>query len=193
MDAATVMMWKQEALGLKQDLAHLVEFYEEFQRYVEELADVVAGQSHVTEALERRQRSLQLALRDEHEHRFREWHNGEELLTGSVVRLIESPVADAEVFKKDLEGAVSKFEHLIRRGERELRNIHERIALLEGEDVAKSITTLEPVVALSSEPSLGARLEQADRIADAGVKWGGRIVKFFPWAYLILKSHGWAP
>lgn len=177
-----VMPLKLEALEHRQDLDHLLDLYGQFQRYVELLTPVVRGEKPSAE-FPTVHGKLQLALRDE-EGRFLEWADGNQVLNPDVYGLVDDndSLRDPTTFANAVAGATTKFEHLIRESERSLRQLHEKIALIEGETQAQQVTTLE------SRSELQERLSKVDAAAEAGLKWGARIYKFGSWAVGIAKS-----
>jgi hypothetical protein len=178
-----VMALKLDALEHRQDLDQLVDLYAQFQRYVELLIPIVRGETPPPE-LEATHTRLQLALRDE-EGRFLEWRDGTQLLNPHIYGLVDDAhdvVRDAASFARTVAAATAKFEHLIRQSERSLRQLHDKISLVEGETQAQEVTALE------TKSELQARLTKADVAAELGLKWGRRVYEFSSWAVAIAKN-----
>ena len=175
---------KRTALSHRQDLGDVVELYEGFQNYIEHLARVLKGDLSWQE-FDQTQVRYDLQLTDM-ETLFYEWYEGEQILNLSIFSLVREPQqysGDPEVFKTDLLRAVEKFKYLIGQREKELRKLHERIALESSESEAETITQLEP----SGKPgSLIDQAKRADETMESAWKWGGRVVKFISWASTIL-------
>ena len=184
---------KLEALQQRQYIDRLVELYKEFQDYIEGLARDLNEPDAVTqqdlETLVRRQESLRLHL-DEKENLFLEWHEGDQVLNPHIFSLVREPGAyrhDRNGFRCAVLFATQKFEHLIRKEERSLRELHEQIALLTSEEEAHAVTTLEPRSRLQSAAN---KMVNADQIIDKGLKWGGHLLKFGLWAKGLFEAHG---
>lgn len=195
---------KSQALDIRQDIDHLVTFYRRFQAYVERLAAVIAGQAEWDQTLQREQTALDVAFEREHGHRFLEWESGEQQYRGSVYDLIKEPGGyrnRPDVFAYDVQDAAVTFEQLFDTKERELRNLHEHIALLDGEQEARRVTTIEPAEltppaatpAQHAEPegeTADARAEWLEGVADKVYRWGGRAIQFGLWACTTLQLFG---
>ncbi len=143
-----------------------------------------------------RQEVLQLhnAIRlrwDDEQVRFLEWESGQEILNPDVSGLISEParyVEDANMFADVLTAAVAKFQYLISKQERELKHLHEKIALLAGEAEAEAITTLDrPAPSSSDKSSLADRVKRADDLGNFALKWGGKAIQFGTWTAQILQ------
>lgn len=179
---------KIEALHERQDLDRLVGLYEDFQGYIEKLARAIQGTMPEGELIAANE-TVRLRFRDE-EHRFLEWSEGEQILNTAIFTLIEEP----DAFARDLQGfqnylllATKKFEHLIRKKERRLKELHEEISLLTNEKEAREITWVEKP---NGDESLPEKVKAADEVAEIGLKWAGRLVQFVPWARTVLKLLG---
>jgi hypothetical protein len=184
---------KLEALQQKQYIDRLVALYEEFQTYIEGLVSALNCPDRLTEqdyeTLVRRQEALRLHL-DEKENLFLEWHDGEQVLNPHIFSLVREPDTyrhDRNAFRCSVLLATEKFEYLIRKQERSLRELHEQIALLTSEGEAQAVTTLEPRSRLQSTAS---KMGDVDQIIDKGLKWGGHLVKFGLWAKGLFEAYG---
>jgi hypothetical protein len=180
----SLMELKRTALSYRQDLDDVVDLYLGFQNYIEHLARVLKGDLSWQE-FGRTQVSYDLRLTDR-EPLFYEWDEGEQVLNMPVFSLVREPQhygGELEFFKVDLLRAVEKFKYLIDRRERELRKVHEKIALELSESEAETITQLEPP---RKPVSLIDQAKRADETMESVWKWGERLVRFLPWANTIL-------
>jgi hypothetical protein len=78
--------------------------------------------------------------------------------------------------------ATTKFEVLTKTAARDLRQLHEHIALLEGQEKAENVTGV-PASALK-------KIRDVDTAMEIGTKWLGRAIQFAPWVIHILKGSG---
>ena len=78
-----------------------------------------------------------------------------------------------------LAGATTKFGVLTEISARNLRQLHEHIAVVEGQEKAEKITGV-PLSALK-------KLQDVDSAMEIGRKWLGRAIQFAPWVHEILK------
>ncbi len=76
--------------------------------------------------------------------------------------------------------AAAKFQDILEKATRELRELHEQIALEEGQSRAEQVTQV-PASALE-------KLKGADMVAEIAMKWLGRVIKFLPWATEIIEN-----
>lgn len=177
---------KMRALEERQDFERLVDLYQSFQTYIEQLAEAIRSGTPSNELVSRQQ-ALCLELRDE-EHRFHEWHDGELQLNPAIFSLVEEPdeyLTSPAVLQASLLLATAKFEYLIRKKERSLRELHEKIALMTTEGEARNVTSMEPS---SSSGSVVGKVKGADAVAEIGLKWAGRGLMFMSWAENILRT-----
>ncbi len=171
---------KRRALQQRHALQHYFAIYDLFQQYVETLKPYVNGAEpdiSLASAAER----FRLAF-SEHESLFLEWHEGDRVINTGVAAFL-----DPDKFRKNeaafqvmLLLATTKFEDILKKTGRDLKELHEEIALVEGASKAEEVTHV-PASALT-------KIKEADAVAEIGSKWLGRIVKFAPWAYEIIKS-----
>src|SRR5258708_3024729 len=139
MNMGQLQILKIDALEERQDLDGLVALYLEFQAYIEKLAEAFHGGGNRSD-LAAAHEALRLHLRDE-ENRFLEWSDGERVLNRPIFSLLEDP--DPGTFERDLMLATQKFEYMIRKKERSLRELHERIAVLTSDQDAQAVTHVE--------------------------------------------------
>lgn len=78
--------------------------------------------------------------------------------------------------------ATTKFEILTKIAARDLRELHEHIAVVEGQEKAEKVTGV-PTSALS-------QLKDLDSALEIGKKWLGRAIQFAPWVYEVFKHLG---
>ncbi len=177
---------KRTALHCRQDLADVVDLYEGFQNYVDHLTRVLRGDLPM-QSVNQVQTAYKLRLRDE-ENLFMEWHEGTESLNAAIFSLVEDPggyVDDPDLFQDDLIAATEKFKYLIEQRERKLRQIFEEIALESSESEAETITQLEPP---KKSASFVDRVKRTDEVMEVAMKWGGRIIRFVPWALTMIEK-----
>src|SRR5439155_1164706 len=106
----------------------------------------------------------------------------EQVLDPPVFSLVERPgldVVNPIIFEHYLLRATEKFEHLIRKKKRALEELHERIALLTSESEARAVTGIEEAPA--PDP-VTEKVEYVDEVAEIGIRWAGRVLRFDPWA-----------
>jgi hypothetical protein len=118
----------------------------------------------------------------EHQSAFLEWHDGDQIINDGVAAFLESPVQfenNPESFRLMLTLATTKFEILSKLAARDLRELHEHIVALEGQEKAEKVTGV-PVSALK-------KLADLDTAMEIGRKWLGRVVQYTPWVYEIAK------
>lgn len=187
------MTYKREALLTKQELRRLVEFYGRFQKYIEGSAGSIVKGNRLTVSAE----TARLALEHEFEDlgsNFREWLDGEQYPTQSIARLIQAPEEFArrpDHLEIDLRDATAKFEHLIRTQHRELTDLHEKIALEEGESVAANVTELRVLPTPPTQPtSTIEEITKWNDLVEAGITWGGRLILFGPWLEKVVQVLG---
>jgi hypothetical protein len=175
---------KLHALEQKHDLERLADLYLNFQRYIESLKQLV-GSAESNANFFVAHEEMRLCFAD-HEYRFYEWHEGEQLVNSSIYSLIFEPVRfqnNPLEFRDTLVLATKKFEYLIRRKERELRELDDKIRLVVGEKEAHSLTGVEKQPVGTSEVET---VRRTDEIAEVGLKWGGRIFTFTSWLLKVL-------
>jgi hypothetical protein len=176
---------KRNALEQKHLLEHYFTIYDAFQDYVDKLTPYVLGKPPNPEmaiAFER----FRLYF-SEHEHAFLEWHEGEQVINEGIAAFLNSAHEfenNPEAFRLALTMATTKFEILSKMAARDLRELHEHIAALEGQDKAEKVTGV-PVSALK-------KLADLDTALEIGHKWLGRAVQYAPWVYEIVKRIGGA-
>jgi hypothetical protein len=117
----------------------------------------------------------------EHQSNFLEWQDGVQVINEGVgAAFIENvDEKNPEHFKITLAGATTKFEVLIETAARDLRQLHEHIALVEGQEKAENVTGV-PTSALK-------KLQDVDSALEIGRKWLCRAIQFAPWVHEILK------
>ena len=178
---------KLNALEERQDLARLVSLYESFQAYTEALAKVIR-QEATPESL----KAIYLEVRhefDDEEPRFLEWNEGEQVLNSAIYSLVRNPrlfIDSPGDLRDTLLAATVKFQHLIAKQERNLRELHERIALITSEAEAYGLTKVESRE--GEQPGLAEKAQQADTIGEIGIKWAGKLLRFGSWAEGILSG-----
>ncbi len=174
---------KRDALEQKHLLEHYFTIYDAFQDYVDKLTPYVLGKSATREMLVSFERFRLLLA--EHESAFLEWHEGYQIINEGIAVFLGSPDAfenNPEAFRLALSMAATKFEILSKTAARDLRELHEHIAALEGQDKAEKVTGV-PVSALK-------KLADLDTALEIGHKWLGRAVQYAPWVYEIVKRIG---
>jgi len=174
---------KRDALEQKHLLEHYFTIYDAFQDYVDKLTPYVLGKPASPEMLVSFERFRLLFT--EHESAFLEWHDGNQLINGGIAVFLESPDAlenNPDAFRLALSMATTKFEILSKMAARDLRELHEHIAALEGQEKAEKVTGV-PVSALK-------KLADLDTALEIGHKWLGRAVQYAPWVYEIVKNIG---
>ncbi len=172
---------KREALDQKQYLERLLVIYDAFQNYVENLKPLVRGEWPIAEYIQAHERFRLKFL--EYETLFLEWHEGDQLVNEGIAALLYRPDefrGNEDYFRMMLMVATAKFQDILEKAGRSLRETHEKIALEEGQSKAEEITRV-PVSALT-------KLKDADAVAEIATKWLGRAVKFAPWVYEIVKG-----
>ena len=172
---------KIQALEQKHLLERLLTIYNSFQQYVESLTPFVNGEPAQNEMLVAGEK-FRLAF-TEYESAFYEWHDGDQVINAGVAAFLNHPDEfrnNEEAFRLKLTLATTKFEDLLKKEGRNLRELHERIALDEGQSKAEEVTHV-PSSALS-------KLKDADTVAEIATKWLGKAVKFAPWVYEVLKN-----
>ena len=85
-------------------------------------------------------------------------------------------------FRIALSLATTKFEILIKTAARDLKELHEHIVVVEGQEKAEKVTGV-PVSALN-------QLKELDTALEIGKKWLGRAIQFTPWIYEVVKQLG---
>ena len=174
---------KRQALEQKHLLEHYFTIYAAFQDYVDKLTPYVLGKPPNPEMLVAFERFRLLFA--EHESAFFEWHDGLQLVNEGVATFLGSPDSfenNPAGFRLALSMAATKFEILSRIAGRDLRELHEHIAALEGQEKAEKITGV-PVSALK-------KLEDLDTAMEIGRKWLGRAVLYAPWVLEIVRRLG---
>jgi hypothetical protein len=124
---------KREALEQKHLLEHYFKIYAAFQDYVEKLTPYVLGESPNPEMLVASERFRLLFA--EHAPAFLEWHDGLQLINEGVATFLGSPDCfenNPAAFRLALSMATTKFEILSMIAARDLRELHEHIAAVEG-------------------------------------------------------------
>jgi hypothetical protein len=172
---------KRRALQQRQLLQRYFAIYDAFQKYAEALGPFVKD-GEVDKDLVVAEERFRLAF-SEYESSFFEWHDGNQIINEGVAAFLGDPEPfrkDEGLFRMMLLLATTKFEDILRKAARDLTEIHEEIALVEGESKAEEITHV-PSSALT-------KMKEVDAVAEIGSKWLGRIIRFAPWAYGILKN-----
>jgi hypothetical protein len=177
-----VLTLKREALDQRQLLQRYSAIYEAFQKYVECLTPVVCGAQPDPALLVSTAEKFRL-LYLEYETQFCEWENGNEIINKGVAAFLNPDFLRKEEFRMMLLLATAKFEDLLGKAGRNLKELHEEIALVEGQDRAEEVTRV---------PSSALRkLKNVDAVAEILSKWLGRAVRFTPWAIdLLSRMHG---
>jgi len=178
-----VQTLKLEALGERQRLERLLVIYQAFQDYIQALTPIVKGEWPPSNEFLTVQEKFRLKF-EEYKSLFYEWHEGYEEVNDAIGALLYRP----EIFHNDSLGfelalplATAKFQDILEKQARTLRELHEKIALLEGETRAEEITHIP-------KKSMLATIKDADQLAEIASKWGGKAIKFAPWAIEILKN-----
>jgi hypothetical protein len=150
------------------------------QKYVEALTPFVTG-AEPDVSLVAAQERFRLAFL-EYEGRFLEWHEGHEVINEGVAAFLDPDHfrRDENLFRMMLLLATRKFKDILKKATRDLTEMHEEIALVEGESKAEEITHVPS--------SAVAKIKEADAVVEIGRKWLGRVVKFAPWAYEVIKT-----
>ncbi len=106
-----------------------------------------------------------------------------QVVNGGIAAFLEGP----DEFHKNEAGfrlmltlATTKFEDILKKAGRDLRELHERVALEEGQSKAEEVTHVSS--------SALAKVKDADVVAEIATKWLGRAVRFAPWAFEVLKN-----
>jgi hypothetical protein len=175
---------KLEALEERQYLERLLVIYQSFQDYIQALTTVVKGEPPSHEfVIVREKFRLKFA---EYEKLFCEWNYADGVQ--QVYEPIRALLYEPETFSNNDRGfglalplATTKFQDILEKRNRALREVHERIALLEGEAIAEKITHLP-------SKSIMATIKDADQLAEIASKWAGKAIKFAPWALELLKN-----
>ncbi len=176
----TEITLKRKALEQKHLLEQYFTIYDAFQDFVDKLPPYVQGQDASMEMLAAYERFRLLFA--EHEYAFRELEEGLETNggVGAFVNHVEEFVNNPEHFRLRLLAATTKFEILTKTAARDLRQLHEHIALVEGQEKAENVTGV-PASALK-------KIQDVDTAMEIGTKWLGRAIQFAPWVIHILKS-----
>jgi hypothetical protein len=176
-----ILALKRQALDQKQYLERLLAMYEAFQTYVQALKPVVLAEQPGLEVLQSYER-FRLKF-EEYETLFFEWHEGEQLINEAVAIFLRHPEefrANEEHFRVVLMLATTKFQDILEKAGRKLKELHEQIALEEGQSKAEQVTHV-PSSALT-------KLKDADMVAEIATKWAGKAIRFIPWAIEIIKG-----
>jgi hypothetical protein len=174
---------KTEALDERQYLDRLLNLYFAFQEYVEALKPLVRGESvepDLLAAVERFRLKYQ-----EYDNLFYEWHEGEQTLNAGIAAFVRYPYEfrnNEHDFEIMLMLATEKFQHILEQRALKIKEVHEHIALQEGQAKAEEITHVPK--------SAVEKIKAADSLADIAFKWGGRALVFAPWAVKIVESLG---
>jgi len=172
---------KRMALDQKHLLERYVDLYDSFQKYVESLTPYLNGKSAETEMLVAMERFRLLFA--EYEAVFLEWEDGMQVVNRGIAAFLEGPDEfrnNEAGFRLMLTLATTKFEDILKKAGRDLRELHERVALEEGQSKAEEVTHVSS--------SALAKVKDADVVAEIATKWLGRAVKFAPWVYEVLKN-----
>src|SRR6266852_1727851 len=172
---------KRQALDQKHLLQRYLAIYDAFQKFVETLTPLVRGKTVDQPALMAAERFRLLFA--EYEPAFCEWHDGDKLVNAAIATFLYHPNEfrdNEEQFRTTLLLATAKFEDLLSKAGRDLKEVHEQIALEENQSKAEAITKV-PSSALS-------KLKDTDVVAEIATKWLGRAVQFAPWVYEVLKN-----
>ena len=175
-----ILALKRKALHQRHYLQRLFAIYDAFQNYIEALKPFVNG-ADPDQSLVAAYERFRLAY-TEYESQFLEWHDGNQVVNEGVGTFLDPDNfrKKKESFEMTLLLATTKFEDILKKAARDLREMHEEIALVEGESKAEEITHVPP--------SVLSKVKDADAVAEIGSKWLGRIVRFAPWAYEIIKN-----
>jgi hypothetical protein len=173
---------KLEALGERHRLERLLVIYQSFQDYIQALTPIVKGEWPPSNEFYVAQQKFRLKF-VEYESLFYEL-NGFQHLNEDVGALLNRP----EDFRNNDRGfelalplATAKFQDILEKQARTLRELHEKIALLEGETKAEEITHIP-------KKSIMATIKDADQLAEIASKWGGKVIRFAPWAIEIIRT-----
>lgn len=178
-----VQTLKLETLDERQGLERLLVIYQSFQDYIQALTPIVKGEWPPSNEFLTAQEKFRLKF-EEYEGLFFEWHEGVQEVNDAIAALLRRP----EIFHNDTQGfelalplATAKFQDILEKQARTLRELHEKIALLEGETKAEEITHIP-------KKSIMATIKDADQLAEIASKWGGKAIKFAPWAIELIKN-----
>lgn len=172
---------KREALGERQSLERLLNLYFVFQEYVEALKPYVRGEAVGPELVAAMER-FRLKF-EEYDGLFYEWHDGEKELNAGIAAFVRMPdefLNNQPSFDLMLMLATEKFRHILEKRLVQIKEVHENIALEEGQTKAEE-TTHVPKSAVE-------KAKDADALADIAYKWTGRALSFAPWAIKIIES-----
>jgi hypothetical protein len=178
-----VIALKRQAVDQKHLLEHYFTLFEAFQNYVEKLTPFILGNPANQEMLVAAERFRLLFA--EHESDFEEWHEGYRVINEAIAVFVNNPDEfkdNQSAFRIALSLATTKFEILIKMAARDLKELHEHIAVVEGQEKAEKVTGV-PASALN-------QLKELDTALEIGKKWLGRAIQFTPWVYEVMKQLG---
>ncbi len=173
---------RRQALGARHYLERLLVVYEAFQSYVEALKSVVIGDTPNPELILQTRERFRLKF-EEYQNLFLEWDEGEQNLNAGVAAFLDYPMEfrnNEAAFRTMLMAATEKFRDILEKAARTIRELHEQIALQDGEAKAEEITHV-PASALT-------RLKNADTVVEILSKWAGKAIRFAPWAYEVIRT-----
>jgi len=171
---------KRQALDQKHILEQYFTLYAAFQEFVDKLTPYVQGQPASTEMFAAAERFR--LLFSEHESAFLEWQEGHQVINGGIAAFLNEPDQfenNPEAFRLMLMIAMTKFKVLTETAARDLRQLHEHLAAIEGQDKAETVTGV-PASALK-------KIQDTDTALEIGRKWLGRAIQYAPWVHEILK------
>lgn len=174
---------KLEALEERQYLERLLVIYQSFQDYIQALIPLVKGECPPSSEFAIIHERLRLKFK-EYENLFLEWNEGDQTVYTPIALLLFKPEKfynNERGFELALPLATTKFQDIIEKRMRSLREAHERITLLESEAKAEEITHIP-------KKSLMATIKEADQLAEIASKWGGQVIRFAPWALELLNN-----
>jgi len=172
---------KMEALDCRHYIERVLSLFADFQEYVEEMIPTVQCRppsANLPSRYERFRLSFQ-----EYENIFLEWHEGDQIINPGIAQFVDHAVefrGAPREFEAALLIATKKFQHLISRKERDLRELHDKIEALTSEAEADKVAAIAP--------SITERIRGMDDVAERGYKWLGRIKDLLPWARMLIES-----
>ena len=158
---------KLNAVRQKHLLEHYFSIYAAFQDYVNKLTPYSLGGPAEPELLVTFERFRLLFL--EHERDFVEWKEGYEVINDGVAAFVAGPDSfenNPAALQVSLMMATTKFEILSKNTARDLRELHEQIVVLEGQEKAEKVTGV-PVSALKKLQDLDTTLEIGKEVSKA--------------------------
>jgi hypothetical protein len=140
---------KHLALEKKHRLEHLAAIYDAFQEYAQSLVPYMNGTQDETSLIVHFERFR--LLFNEYEHAFLEMREGESFINDGIAAFLNASPDEFKgsepYFRTNLLLATTKFQDLLGKAGRDLREYHEKITLEEGATKAEEITKV-PISAM---------------------------------------------